>query len=115
MSEGRSRGSGPSARGFQTAHYVLIGEVGNDPVDLARLENAVVPRAPIGVGPEAFDPEMPIIPELNRQRPAPGAPPPLKDSVGWHEKAFTIPGVRRRRAGRQHRSEEHTSELQSLR
>ena len=71
-------------------------------LNLARLENAVVPRAPVGVGTEAFDPEVPIIPELNRQRPVPGAPPPLKDSVGWQEKAFTIPGVRRRRAGRQH-------------
>ena len=58
------RRSGFHTRDSQTAHDVLIGKVGDGPVDLARLENAVVPRAPVGVGTEAFDPEVPKIPEL---------------------------------------------------
>jgi hypothetical protein len=52
-----------------------MSEVGNGPVDLARLKRAVVPGGAVDAGIQAFDGEVPEIPELGAQRPALAAPP----------------------------------------
>ena len=80
----------------------MIRKVGNGPIDLARFKYAIVPRAAVGAAIEPLDPEVPKTLELDGQRPALAATPPLKHSVRRQKEAFTIPGVRRRPAGRQH-------------
>src|SRR5450755_4449043 len=87
---------------FETVQYILVRKVRNRPVDLARLKDAIVPRAAVGDGIEPLDPEVPETPVFNGQRSVSGAAPPMLRSVGRQKEAFTIPAVRRSRAGRQH-------------
>jgi hypothetical protein len=65
MTEGLPRATGFLPRLPYTTQYSLIREVGDRPIDLTRLEDAVVPGGTVDIGRSFPNPEAPKIPKLD--------------------------------------------------
>jgi hypothetical protein len=70
QSGGMSEGLPRSASRSKPLQDPVIRQVRNGPVDLAGLEDAIIPGAPVDGVTAASYPEAPEIPELHRQWPA---------------------------------------------